>query len=143
MPASFSEIPTIDLSLALFPSTRPTLLKQLHNALVNVGFLYISNHGISDPVVNDLITILPDLFSLPEHAKEEIALHNSPHFLGYSSVGAETTGGTADEREQVEFATELAACDDYDNAALYEKLRGPNQVRSCISCRTFMYTLAM
>lgn len=134
MTSSFTEIPTIDLSLALSPATRPALLKQLHHALINVGFLYVSNHGVPDRVIHDLVTTLPDLFNLSDEAKEEIALANSPHFLGYSSVGAETTGGKADEREQAEFATELTASandggDDYDDVPLYERLRGPNQVR--------------
>ncbi|EEP77939.1 predicted protein [Uncinocarpus reesii 1704] len=55
-----------------------------------------------------------------------MALQNSPHFLGYSSLGSETTGGKADRREQVEFATELTAVAS-NTAPLYEKLRGPNQ----------------
>lgn len=80
-------------------------------------------------MVNGLVTSLPDLFNLSDDAKQEIALANSPHFLGYSSVGAETTGGKADEREQVEFATELTApYNDDGNVPLYERLRGPNQV---------------
>ncbi|PGG98472.1 hypothetical protein AJ80_09533 [Polytolypa hystricis UAMH7299] len=123
---TFSEIPIIDLSLASSPESRPKLLKRLHHALVSVGFLYISNHGAPESVIKDLVNILPELFSLPEEAKEEIALHNSPHFLGYSSAGAETTGGKADMREQVEFATELE--ETYTSKApLYERLRGPNQ----------------
>lgn len=124
---TFSEIPTIDLSLASSPATKPELLNQLHHALINVGFLYVSNHGVADNVINDLVQALPELFSLPDAAKDEIALSNSPHFLGYSSVGSETTGGNADKREQVEFATELTASYTEDTP-LYERLRGPNQV---------------
>ncbi|OJD12795.1 hypothetical protein AJ78_06672 [Emergomyces pasteurianus Ep9510] len=122
----FSEIPTIDLSLAESPDTKPELLKRLQYALVSVGFLYVSNHGVPEYVITNLVEVLPQLFSLPEAAKEEIALHNSPHFLGYSSVGAETTGGKADKREQVEFATELDVIDTTEKP-LYERLRGPNQ----------------
>ncbi|ODH29048.1 hypothetical protein ACO22_03824 [Paracoccidioides brasiliensis] len=123
---AFSEIPTIDLSLAESPATKPELLEQLHHALVSVGFLYVSNHGVPNETIANLVDVLPHFFSLPDWAKEEIALHNSPHFLGYSSVGAETTGGKADRREQVEFATELNTT--YaPGRHLYEKLRGPNQ----------------
>lgn len=126
---TFTEIPLIDLSLANDSSTRPVLLKQLHHALVSVGFLYISNHGVPEKTIEDLVEILPVLFHLPESAKEEVSLQNSPHFLGYSAVGSETTGGKADKREQMEFATELTAID-CTNAPLYERLRGPNQVLS-------------
>ncbi|PGG99013.1 hypothetical protein AJ79_08712 [Helicocarpus griseus UAMH5409] len=123
---TFFEIPTIDLSLAQSPESKPILLKQLRHALLSVGFLYITNHGVSDEVITDLVDVLPKLFSLSDAAKEEIALHNSPHFLGYSNVGAETTGGKADRREQVEFATELNATYSLGKP-LYERLRGPNQ----------------
>lgn len=125
----FTEIPIIDLSLASCSDTRPILLKRLHHALVSTGFLYVSNHGVPPKVIRDLVEILPRFFSLTDSAKEQIALSSSPHFLGFSNVGSETTGGKADKREQVEFATELTASNDTD-APLYEKLRGPNQVRA-------------
>ncbi|QSS56914.1 oxidoreductase [Histoplasma capsulatum var. duboisii H88] len=125
-PFTFSSIPTIDLSLANSPTTKPALLQKLHYALVSVGFLYVSNHGVPENVIADLVNVVPQLFSLPEAAKDEIALRNSPHFLGYSGVGAETTRGIADRREQVEFATELDVT--YEpGKLLYERLRGPNQ----------------
>ncbi|KAI1855614.1 hypothetical protein JX265_006017 [Neoarthrinium moseri] len=58
--------------------------------------------------------------------KQAIALENSPHFLGYSGTGSESTGGQSDQREQVEFATELDAIWQ-EGMPLYERLRGPNQ----------------
>ncbi len=124
---SFSKISTLDLSLANNPATRPDLLKQLHHAITKVGFLYIINHGVPDSLITDMIDILPKLFALPPETKEEIALHNSPHFLGYSGDGSETTAGKADRREQFEFATELEATWN-EGRPVYERLRGANQV---------------
>ncbi|KAL2010665.1 hypothetical protein VTN00DRAFT_6472 [Thermoascus crustaceus] len=129
---SFTSIPIIDLSLASSPQTRPHLLRKLHHALTSVGFLYVSNHGVPSTVISDLVQALPILFALPPEAKEEIALHNSPHFLGYSAVGAETTAGKEDRREQVEFATELEdrwseGKERGEERLLYERLKGPNQ----------------
>ncbi|KAK0629511.1 oxidoreductase [Bombardia bombarda] len=126
----FTEIPTLDLSLANDPSTsgKKQLLAQLRHALTNVGFLYIINHGVPDAVISNLTGTLSHLFSLPLKAKEEIALRNSPHFLGYSQVGSETTAGKADSKEQFEFATELDETWSEGGAKpLYERLRGPNQ----------------
>ncbi|KAL1983465.1 hypothetical protein VTN96DRAFT_10286 [Rasamsonia emersonii] len=125
---AFTSIPIIDLSLASSPSTRSELLHQLRHALTSVGFLYVANHGVPEKVISDLVEALPKLFALPAQAKDEIALRNSPHFLGYSSVGAEMTAGRTDRREQVEFATELEerwapGC----GIPLYERLKGPNQ----------------
>ncbi|KAF7547050.1 hypothetical protein G7046_g9131 [Stylonectria norvegica] len=122
----FTHIPIIDLSLAEDPSTLPGLLSDLRTALTEVGFLYVSNHSVSPSVIERLVNILPRLFTLPEEAKKSIALENSPHFLGYSGAGAESTAGKADQREQVEFATELEETWK-PGMPLYERLRGPNQ----------------
>jgi isopenicillin N synthase-like dioxygenase len=127
-PHTFTSIPILDLSLASSPTTHYELLRQLRYALTSVGFLYVVNHGVPQEVVSDLITALPTLFALPHDVKEEIALQNSPHFLGYSSVGAEMTAGKMDRREQVELATELPALW-REGLPLYERLKGPNQVR--------------
>lgn len=127
MTSDFQSIPIIDLSLAESPETRPQLLKQLHRALIQIGFLYVSNHGVPRKAVQDLKSLLPRLFDLDSQTKENVALHKSPHFLGYSHVGSETTAGIADKREQFEFATELP--DIWrEGFPLYERLKGPNQV---------------
>ncbi|KKZ64782.1 hypothetical protein EMCG_09323 [[Emmonsia] crescens] len=98
--------------------------REKHN-LPELEFEHPSYHS-GENVISNLVNVLPQLFGLPQAAKDEIALHKSPHFLGYSSVGAETTGGKVDRREQVEFATELDVT--YaPGKPLYERLRGPNQ----------------
>lgn len=126
----FTQIPILDLSLGDDPATLPELLSCLRTALTDVGFLYVSNHGVSASVIADLVRVLRPLFDLPPDAKAAIALENSPHFLGYSGTGTETTAGSADQREQVELATEL----DVVSGAPYERLRGPNQVRHLPTC---------
>jgi len=129
MSRPFTEIPVLDLSLADNADTRPQLLEALRYVLTDIGFLYITNHGADKNVIEDLINVLPKLFALPPSAKAEVALENSPHFLGYSRTGTETTAGNPDFREQFEFATELAASWQ-DGDPLSERLRGPNQVRT-------------
>jgi len=121
-------IPTIDLSKAQSPATRAALVQELRHALIEVGFLYLSNHGIQNSVIEDLVRILPVLFALPDDVKESVALIKSPHFLGYSKFGSEMTANIQDEREQFEFANELK--DKYSHTTrlpLYTRLQGPNQ----------------
>jgi len=136
---TFTEIPKLDLSLA--DTNKDLLLSQLRHALTEVGFLYITNYGVPEDVISDLVNILPALFSLPDEVKEQVSLHNSPHFLGYSGDGSETTAGKTDRREQFEFATELSETWTPENGeSLYERLRGPNQVsvefcQGCITSR--------
>ena len=127
MTTSFREIPIIDLSQANSESAKPDLLRSLRYALTEVGFLYVTNHSVPEAVIDGLVNALPALFELGDDIKESVALENSPHFLGYSGVGNEKTGGKTDRREQFEFATELTATW-HPGLPLYERLRGPNQV---------------
>jgi isopenicillin N synthase-like dioxygenase len=125
--SDFTSIPIIDLAKADISDTRIKLLTDLRHAVTNVGFLYVTNHGVSNIVVESLVNALPLLFSLSEQEKEHVALKKSPHFLGYSGTGSETTAGKIDQREQFEFATELV--DDWKQGQpLAERLKGPNQV---------------
>ena len=139
MSSSFSSIPIIDLSRATSASDGAGVLEQLREAITSVGFLYVSNHGVPAQVIRDLVDVLPVLFALPDEVKEEVALSNSPHFLGYSRVGAETTAGAEDRREQFEFATELPVRwrEGDDDVAGYERLKGPNQVETM---QTFFFS---
>lgn len=127
MASNFQSIPILDLSRAKSPTSHSAFLQELHVAITEVGFLYISNHDVSHDAIADLKAILPRLFALDDNIKEEVALHNSPHFLGYSHVGSETTAGAEDKREQFEFATELPSTWD-ETKPIYERLKGPNQV---------------
>lgn len=121
-------IPTIDLSKAEISVTRTELLKELRHALLEVGFLYLTGYSVDQSTIEDLVRVLPDLFGLPEEVKESVALVNSPHFLGYSKFGSETTAKVQDHREQFEHANELKGRYDQDDTLpLYTRLQGPNQ----------------
>jgi isopenicillin N synthase-like dioxygenase len=130
------------LSLANDPFGRGALLQQLREALFNIGFLYIKNHGVQEETISNLARLLPPLFAQPPKAKAALSKLNSPHFLGYSGYAEESTLGVKDLREQFDFATELSAIWEHPGAAptgstsgkpeanfteLYWRLRGPNQ----------------
>lgn len=137
-------IPILDLSLA-DSENRHELLNQLQDALFDVGFLYIKNHGVAQSTISALTNLLPYLFDLPVESKARLSKLKSPHFLGYSGFAEETTLGTRDLREQFDYATELPVVwqepgendtavhqprTEYfrrDFTRLYWRLRGPNQ----------------
>ncbi|OCL05201.1 Clavaminate synthase-like protein [Glonium stellatum] len=137
---ALSSLPILDLSYADDPSRRLILLQELHNALFNVGFLYIKNHGVPLETITNLVSRLPALFNQGNDFKASLSKLNSPHFLGYSGFAEETTLGKKDLREQFDLATELpvvwqdpknhkatGGVGDRDFTKLYWRLRGPNQ----------------
>ena len=86
---SFESIPVLDLSLADDPATKPELLEQLRDALLNVGFLYIKNTGIEQEVFDRVSEECVRFFEqLPEEEKLRIEMKNQKSFLGYSRVSS-------------------------------------------------------
>ncbi|KAJ3564618.1 hypothetical protein NP233_g8178 [Leucocoprinus birnbaumii] len=107
--ANFSSIPILDYSLLSTPKPQPEsrdqFIRELRNALINVGFLYLKNHTVSQDTIDRLISYIPKLFDLPQEAKDNVRMQNSEHFLGYSRLGTELTKGQVDQREQWDFGT--------------------------------------
>ncbi|KAK9358650.1 hypothetical protein V1504DRAFT_435614 [Lipomyces starkeyi] len=121
---AFTEIPILDISLSHNPETKPQFLTSLRHALVEVGFLYISNYGVPDALTQEVMRQSRRLFDLPVEEKLKIEMKNSPHFLGYSRLANEITKERIDWREQIDLATELPAPG--KDEPRYRWLRGPN-----------------
>ncbi|KAF5392155.1 hypothetical protein D9757_001390 [Collybiopsis confluens] len=116
-PTHYSSIPTLDYSKSQRPGPeRDEFLASLRDILVNIGFLYLSNHSVSMEVVNKVIAFSPKFFELPQQMKDDIDFTNSRAFLGYFNVGGErviharsgTEGPSAitETREQFTFAAD-------------------------------------
>ncbi|KAL9022188.1 MAG: hypothetical protein Q9185_000588 [Variospora sp. 1 TL-2023] len=122
---SFSSIPILDLSKAQSSLTKPSFLDSLRHALLEVGFLYIKNTGISDGLIEDVIKQGKAFFDLPEEKKLEVQMKNAPSFLGYNKLGNEVTASKTDWREQIDLSTPHALPTSSD--PLYYNLLAPNQ----------------
>lgn len=66
---SFKSIPVLDLALADDPTTKPAFLEDLREALMEVGFLYIKNVGISDQLFERVISQGRAFFDIPLEEK--------------------------------------------------------------------------
>jgi hypothetical protein len=87
MAETFSTLPILPLSQALDPATKPKFLEDLRHALLNVGFLYLSETGLPDQLINDCVRECRDFFvKLPQEEKERIEMKNEKSFLGWSRV---------------------------------------------------------
>lgn len=109
-------LPVVDLSDA------PERLRQVAH---DVGFFYLTGHGVPTELSDRLLTAARRLFALPQSAKDAVAMTNSPHFRGYTRLGGELTGGRVDWREQLDIGPERTPLADPDQD--YLRLQGPNQ----------------
>lgn len=98
-PANFDSIPVLDYTKSQNASTKPEFLASLRHALVVVGFFYLTNPPVPRGVTHDYVEQAKALCNLPLEKKQRIAMINSKHFLGYSSVGSERTSQIIDQRE--------------------------------------------
>jgi isopenicillin N synthase-like dioxygenase len=61
-------------------------LDDLYKAMTEVGFFYITNHGVSLELQTKAMQVIKTFFELPLEEKLKVELKNSPHFRGYSRL---------------------------------------------------------
>ncbi|AHH96244.1 isopenicillin N synthase family oxygenase [Kutzneria viridogrisea] len=112
-------LPVIDL-------TRPhsgELLEAAHD----IGFFYVAGHGVPEELVTGIFEQSRRLFALPPDRLRAIENLRSAQFRGYTRVGTEHTGGSADWREQLDVGPEREALRLGPQDPRYLGLIGPNQ----------------
>jgi isopenicillin N synthase-like dioxygenase len=107
------------------------LRERLRTVAHQVGFFYLTGHGVSERLVDRLLTEARRLFALPQADKDAVAMRNSPHFRGYTRLGGELTGGVIDWREQIDIGPQRSPIGDAGNPD-YLWLQGPNQWPSAL-----------
>jgi isopenicillin N synthase-like dioxygenase len=77
------ELPVIDLNLFLNDESYniDALAKQLQSICENLGFLCITNHGISDSLIQQMYQVTKDFHSLPD--EEKLRVKATKHLRGY------------------------------------------------------------
>jgi isopenicillin N synthase-like dioxygenase len=108
-------IPIIDISLLKtaredhFCEDIASVAERIHVAAKDVGFFYISHHGVSEELVDSLIDISNQFFALSSEKKYRIAMTGGGKaWRGFFGVGDETTSGVPDQKEGIYFGTELS-----------------------------------
>lgn len=120
MTALSTALPVVDLR-----ADPADLQPQLATVAHEVGFFYLTGHGVPDELVARVLEAARRLFALPQAAKDAVAMVNSPHFRGYTRLGGELTSGAVDWREQIDIGPERTPL--VDPAEPYLRLQGPNQ----------------
>ena len=126
--ANWTALPVLDISrLEAGPTERAEFLAELRNTTHDLGFFYLTGHGIDQELIRQMLTLSRRFFELPEQDKLAIEMVNSPHFRGYNRVGWERTRGMPDWREQLDIGAERTALGVSPALPSWTRLQGPNQ----------------
>ena len=104
-----------------------SFLTELRAAARNVGFFYLSDHGVDPTLGTRLFAASRRFFDLAESTKLEIEMIRSPHFRGYTRIAGERTRGQEDWREQIDIGPETPAVELAPDTPPWRRLHGPNQ----------------
>ncbi|WP_433765297.1 isopenicillin N synthase family dioxygenase [Pseudomonas putida] len=121
-------LPTLDLSLLdATPAQRQGFLDELRHAARDVGFFYLTGHGIDADVLKQVQASARQFFALPDSEKAAVGMINSPHFRGYNRAASEITRGKPDLREQFDLGAERDVLPQDQHSPHWARLQGPNQ----------------
>jgi len=123
-----STLPTLDLSwLDGSAAQRQAFLEDLRHAARDVGFFYLSGHGIDAGLLQQVQDHARQFFALPDSEKVAVSMINSAHFRGYNRAASEITRGQPDQREQFDLGAEREPLPLQADSPLWARLQGPNQ----------------
>ncbi|MCU0491232.1 MAG: hypothetical protein MUD01_06580, partial [Chloroflexaceae bacterium] len=126
--SKWTALPILDLArLEASPAEREAFLAELRETAYDLGFFYVTGHGVDPALTREVLSLARRFFALPEADKLAIEMVNSPHFRGYNRKGMEYTRGQRDWREQIDIGAERAALPRDAGLPPWARLQGPNQ----------------
>ena len=121
----FEQLPIVDVSAldGAQGEHRRETIERLRRAAAEVGFLYVTNHGVPGAQIAALEQAARSFFALPEDAKLRYHIGRSTNHRGYVPPGEEVFyGQSRDIKEAFDLSRELPAAD-YGVAS---RFLGPN-----------------
>lgn len=61
--------------------------KQIHQTCKDIGFFYITGHGVEQSTMDLLLRYTQKFFALPMEKKTALSIHKSPSYNGYIEPG--------------------------------------------------------
>ncbi|MBP2170500.1 isopenicillin N synthase-like dioxygenase [Erwinia toletana] len=121
-------IPIIDISpVQESDAGQKKCLSTLRQTAHDVGFFYLTGHGVDSALLNDIKRVTRAFFLLSDEEKLAVSMINSPHFRGYNRAAAELTRGQPDWREQFDIGAERVAVNMSADSPVWHCMHGPNQ----------------
>src|SRR5262245_35744363 len=101
------------------------IARAIRHACEEVGFFYITSHGIAPELIARMNALSRRFFERPEEEKRAIAMaHGGRAWRGFFPLGGELTSGEPDRKEGIYFGAELGTEDPRVRAGL--PLHGAN-----------------
>jgi isopenicillin N synthase-like dioxygenase len=129
--AKAETIPVIDLAPFLHgtPAEHIATANAIGDACRNIGFFYVTNHGVPAPLIAETFAQAKRFFALPTAQKAEIAIEKSPCHRGWFQIGGENLDpekqAAGDLKEGIKIGRDLPATHPLVTART--PLHGPNQ----------------
>jgi len=122
---SLEDIPVVDLTGANAPAARDRIGAELVRSAAEIGFFYVSGHGVPSALCDAAMAASRDFFALPESMKAGVAVDQ--HQRGWMAQGLANLEGSAthDAKEVFFWGREVAEDDPHVLAGL--PLVHPNQ----------------
>jgi len=116
-----SELPIIDMS-----ADETTLAGRVGDAARNIGFFYMTGHGIDPDLIAAVFAGAKQFFALPSEVKLRQSIKRSPHNRGYVAIEEESLDPSkpADFKEAFNIGLDLSAGD--PRVVAGEPFRGVN-----------------
>jgi isopenicillin N synthase-like dioxygenase len=122
-----ARLPLLDISrLDGGPEAQAAFLDALRHAAREVGFFYLTGHGVPAELEARVRDVSRRFFALSEEEKLKVQMIHSPHFRGYNRAGLELTRGKPDWREQFDIHAEREALPIGPGTPPWARLQGPN-----------------
>jgi isopenicillin N synthase-like dioxygenase len=109
-------LPIIDISPFISPDSTPQsrkdTAKALNSACLDYGFFYLAGHGIPDSMLDKVLSLARDFFSLPQEQKKKIQRYDAggpeggDGARGYQGMGENVTMGRRDMHEAIDWYRE-------------------------------------
>ena len=73
-------LPVLNLARYFNPAERDAFLEQLRTAARDIGFFYLTNHGVNDDLQRAVQQEARRFFALDDEQKQKVAMIHSPPF---------------------------------------------------------------
>jgi isopenicillin N synthase-like dioxygenase len=123
---SASGLPIIDMAPIRTgdPAAIRAVAESIHAACTTAGFFYVCNHGVDQPIIDNVTAAARAFFALPLEAKQAVGI-NKRH-RGFSALGDATMYGARKPDYKEFFTMGLELPEDDPDVLAGQPLRGPN-----------------